>query len=136
MVAFRALWAEHQQDKLRGGGSNRQAPKTQVTRENRMAARLNEGLEARAELEGMGGGNSPVVMRGARILYEALIREGVDMIFGYPGGAVLHIYDELARMRGRITHVLARHEQGAVHMAEGFAKATGKPGVVLVTSGP
>src|SRR5215472_11413987 len=75
-------------------------------------------------------------MRGARILLEALLREGVDTIFGYPGGAVLHIYDELARVRSRLRHILARHEQGAVHMAEGYSKATGKVGVVLVTSGP
>jgi len=75
-------------------------------------------------------------MRGARILLEALVREGVDTVFGYPGGAVLHIYDELAKMGPRLRHVLARHEQGAVHMAEGYSKATGKTGVVLVTSGP
>lgn len=74
--------------------------------------------------------------RGARILCEALFREGVDTIFGYPGGAVLHIYDELFKMGDRIKHILVRHEQGAVHMAEGYAKATGKVGVVLVTSGP
>jgi acetolactate synthase-1/2/3 large subunit len=76
------------------------------------------------------------VMRGARILCEALIKEGVETIFGYPGGAVLHIYDELCRMRDRLHHVLSRHEQGAIHMAEGYAKATGKVGVALVTSGP
>jgi len=75
-------------------------------------------------------------MRGARILLEALVRVGVDTIFGYPGGAVLHIYDELARMANQLRHILARHEQGAVHMAEGYAKATGRVGVVLVTSGP
>jgi acetolactate synthase-1/2/3 large subunit len=75
-------------------------------------------------------------MRGARILLEGLVREGVDTIFGYPGGAVLHIYDELVKMGPRLRHVLARHEQGAVHMAEGYSKATGKTGVVLVTSGP
>src|SRR6266567_4318476 len=79
---------------------------------------------------------SPEPMRGARILLECLVREGVDTIFGYPGGAVLHIYDELAEMQDRLRHVLARHEQGAVHMAEGYAKATGRVGVVLVTSGP
>src|SRR5437879_4154290 len=76
------------------------------------------------------------VVRGARILCEALLREGVDTIFGYPGGAVLPIYDELAKMRDHLRHILARHEQGAAHMAEGYAKATGKVGVVLVTSGP
>src|ERR1051325_7818229 len=73
---------------------------------------------------------------GAEMLVEALVHEGVDAIFGYPGGAVLHIYDELWRARDRITHYLVRHEQGAVHMAEGYARATGRTGVVLVTSGP
>jgi acetolactate synthase-1/2/3 large subunit len=73
---------------------------------------------------------------GAEMLVEALVHEGVDAIFGYPGGAVLHIYDELWRARDRITHYLVRHEQGAVHMAEGYARATGRVGVVLVTSGP
>src|SRR3989454_6920649 len=76
------------------------------------------------------------VVRGVRILCEALLREGVDTIFGYPGGAVLPIYDELAKMRDHLRHILARHEQGAAHMAEGYAKATGKVGVALVTSGP
>ncbi|MCZ6695344.1 MAG: thiamine pyrophosphate-binding protein, partial [Acidobacteria bacterium] len=75
-------------------------------------------------------------MRGAKILIEALVREGVDTIFGYPGGAILHVYDELARARDRINHVLVRHEQGAVHAAEGFARSTGRVGVVMVTSGP
>jgi acetolactate synthase-1/2/3 large subunit len=75
-------------------------------------------------------------MRGARLLLEALVREGVDTVFGYPGGSVLHIYDELVYMTPRLRHVLARHEQGAIHMAEGYSKATGKVGVVLVTSGP
>ena len=73
---------------------------------------------------------------GAQMLVEALVHEGVDAIFGYPGGAVLHIYDELWRARDRISHYLVRHEQGAVHMAEGYARATGRVGVVLVTSGP
>ena len=73
---------------------------------------------------------------GAEILVDALVSEGVDTIFGYPGGAVLHIYDELWRARERITHYLVRHEQGAVHMAEGYARASGRVGVVLVTSGP
>ncbi|HEY3026428.1 MAG TPA: biosynthetic-type acetolactate synthase large subunit [Pyrinomonadaceae bacterium] len=73
---------------------------------------------------------------GAEILIEALLHEGVDSIFGYPGGAVLHIYDELWRARDRVTHYLVRHEQGAVHMAEGYARASGRVGVALVTSGP
>jgi acetolactate synthase I/II/III large subunit len=81
---------------------------------------------------------APVVQgpTGAEILIDALTYEGVDTIFGYPGGAVLHIYDELWRARDRITHHLVRHEQGAVHMAEGYARASGRVGVVLVTSGP
>jgi acetolactate synthase-1/2/3 large subunit len=78
----------------------------------------------------------PQTMRGAKILCEALLKEGVDTIFGYPGGAVLHIYDELFNYRDKLRHVLVRHEQGAVHMAEGYAKSTGKVGVALVTSGP
>lgn len=73
---------------------------------------------------------------GAEMLIDALVYEGVDTIFGYPGGAVLHIYDELWRARDRVTHYLVRHEQGAVHMAEGYARSTGRVGVVLVTSGP
>lgn len=75
-------------------------------------------------------------VRGARILCETLLREGVDTVFGYPGGAVLHIYDELALMKDKLRHIMARHEQGAVHIAEGYAKATGEVGVVIVTSGP
>jgi acetolactate synthase-1/2/3 large subunit len=74
--------------------------------------------------------------RGAEILIEALVHEGVDSIFGYPGGAVLHIYDELWRARDRVKHYLVRHEQGAVHMAEGYARSSGRVGVALVTSGP
>jgi len=72
---------------------------------------------------------------GAEILIEALLDCGVDVIFGYPGGAVLPIYDALFEQK-RIRHILCRHEQGAAHAAEGYARATGKPGVVLVTSGP
>ncbi len=77
-----------------------------------------------------------VEMRGAKILIESLLREGVDTIFGYPGGAILHVYDELAHARDRLSHILVRHEQGAVHAAEGYARSTGKVGVVMVTSGP
>ncbi len=72
---------------------------------------------------------------GARILIETLIQENVKVIFGYPGGAVLPIYDELFK-QNKIRHILVRHEQGAVHAAEGYARSTGKVGVVLVTSGP
>lgn len=74
-------------------------------------------------------------MTGAEIVVKALIDQGVDTIFGYPGGAVLPIYDALFQ-QNQIRHILVRHEQGAVHAAEGYARSTGKPGVVLVTSGP
>ena len=74
-------------------------------------------------------------LSGAAILVQCLIEQGVEFVFGYPGGAVLPIYDELFGSE-RIRHILVRHEAGAAHAAEGYARATGKPGVVLVTSGP
>ena len=74
-------------------------------------------------------------MTGAKMVVQALKDHGVDTIFGYPGGAVLPIYDEIFQQND-IRHILVRHEQGAVHAAEGYARSTGKPGVVLVTSGP
>ncbi len=74
-------------------------------------------------------------LTGAEIFVQALRDEGVDIIFGYPGGAVLHIYDALYKQQD-ISHILVRHEQGATHAADGYARATGKTGVVLVTSGP
>ncbi|MFD2762118.1 biosynthetic-type acetolactate synthase large subunit [Lentibacillus juripiscarius] len=73
---------------------------------------------------------------GADVLIQALAAANVDTVFGYPGGAVLPIYDALYRNETPFTHVLTRHEQGGVHMAEGYARVTGKPGVVLSTSGP
>jgi acetolactate synthase-1/2/3 large subunit len=75
-------------------------------------------------------------MTGAEMVIEALLDQGVQHIFGYPGGAVLPIYDELFKQQNRLKHVLVRHEQGAVHAAEGYARSTGKVGCVLVTSGP
>ena len=75
------------------------------------------------------------ILRGAEIFCRALKDEGVKHLFGYPGGAVLHIYDELYK-QDAVEHILVRHEQGATHAADGYARATGKPGVVLVTSGP
>ncbi len=75
------------------------------------------------------------MMTGAKMVVQALRDQGVEVVFGYPGGAVLPIYDELFQQND-IHHILVRHEQGAVHMAEGYARSTGKPGVVLVTSGP
>ncbi len=79
--------------------------------------------------------SEPVEMTGSEILVRALIDEGVDTIFGYPGGSVIGIYDVFYRTP-EIKHILVRHEQGATHAADGYARVTGKPGVVMVTSGP
>lgn len=75
-------------------------------------------------------------MIGAEMFFETLIEEGIDVIFGLPGGYVLKVYDVMPKFEGKIKHVLTRHEQGATHMADGYARASGKPGVVLCTSGP
>lgn len=77
-----------------------------------------------------------MILTGAEILIKSLLDEGVDTIFGYPGGAVLNIYDELYKYREKITHILTAHEQGASHAADGYARATGKVGVCIATSGP
>jgi acetolactate synthase-1/2/3 large subunit len=75
-------------------------------------------------------------LTGAEIILECLLREGVDVMFGYPGGAILPTYDAMAKYDDRIHHVLVRHEQGASHMADGYARATGRVGVCIATSGP
>ena len=75
-------------------------------------------------------------LNGSQIIIECLIEQGVDTIFGYPGGAVLNIYDELYKNQDRIRHILTSHEQGAAHAADGYARSTGKVGVCLATSGP
>jgi acetolactate synthase-1/2/3 large subunit len=79
--------------------------------------------------------NKLEMMTGADILVNCLVAEGVEFVFGYPGGSVLHIYDAMFK-QNQIQHILVRHEQGATHAADGYARSTGKPGVVLVTSGP
>jgi len=76
------------------------------------------------------------VLTGSEIILECLLREGVDVMFGYPGGAILPTYDAMTKYEDRIHHVLVRHEQGAAHMADGYARATGKVGVAIATSGP
>ena len=83
----------------------------------------------------MPAGSMDITMTGSEILLKTLKDEGVEVIFGYPGGAVLPIYDALFK-NNKIRHILVRHEQAAVHAAEGYARSTGKVGVVLVTSGP
>lgn len=75
-------------------------------------------------------------LTGAQILIESLVAQGVTTVFGYPGGAILNIYDELYKSSDRITHILTAHEQGAAHAADGYARATGKVGVCFATSGP
>ena len=75
-------------------------------------------------------------MTGAQIIIETLLEQDADTVFGYPGGAVLNIYDELYKNSERIRHIIAAHEQGASHAADGYARVTGKPGVVIATSGP
>ena len=77
-----------------------------------------------------------MILNGSQIFVEVLAEQGVDTLFGYPGGAVLNLYDELYRNQHRIHHVMTAHEQGASHAADGYARATGKTGVVLATSGP
>ena len=75
-------------------------------------------------------------LTGAEIIWECLIKEGVDVVFGYPGGAILPAYDALTKYSDKVHHVLTRHEQGATHMADGYARASGKVGVAIATSGP
>ncbi|WP_088553890.1 biosynthetic-type acetolactate synthase large subunit [Calderihabitans maritimus] len=99
-----------------------------------MAVRqVTEAIEL-SEVKDLGNLSKPEVLTGAQILIKALEAEGVDTVFGYPGGAVLAIYDCL--YESNIRHILTRHEQGAVHAADGYARATGKPGVCIATSGP
>ena len=75
-------------------------------------------------------------LTGAEIVIECLKEQGVDTVFGYPGGAILNIYDALYKHKDEITHILTSHEQGASHAADGYARATGKVGVCMATSGP
>lgn len=77
-----------------------------------------------------------MILTGSEIFTEVLLEEGIDTIFGYPGGSVLNLYDALYKYSDKITHIMTAHEQGAAHAADGFARATGKTGVVLATSGP
>jgi len=88
--------------------------------------------DARARIE---VGDTPREMKGAEMVFQSLIEEGVDLVFGFPGGAIMPVYDALLDAP-EIKHVLVRHEQGAAHMADGYARATGKVGVCIATSGP
>ena len=75
-------------------------------------------------------------LSGADIIVRTLIEQGVDVVFGYPGGQILNVYDSLYKYQDEITHILTAHEQGAAHAADGYARASGRPGVVIATSGP
>ena len=77
-----------------------------------------------------------MIISGAKIVVETLIEQGCDTVFGYPGGQVINLFDELYIARDRVNHILTAHEQGAAHAADGYARATGKVGVVIATSGP
>ena len=77
-----------------------------------------------------------MLLNGSEIIIECLKEQGVDTVFGYPGGAILNLYDELYKHKDEIHHVLTSHEQGAAHAADGYARSTGKVGVCLATSGP
>ena len=77
-----------------------------------------------------------MILSGSRIILECLLEQDVDTVFGYPGGAVLNIYDALYDYSDKIAHILTSHEQGASHAADGYARTTGKTGVVIATSGP
>ena len=84
----------------------------------------------------LGENGKTMKLTGSQIVAEVLLEQGVDTVFGYPGGAALNLYDELYRYRDKIRHIITAHEQGAAHAADGFARATGKTGVVMSTSGP
>src|SRR6188508_2170342 len=76
------------------------------------------------------------MISGSEAVIRSLLAEGVDTIFGYPGGAIMPIYDALYHYQNKINHILVRHEQGATHAAQGYARVTGKPGICFATSGP
>src|SRR5680860_268751 len=73
---------------------------------------------------------------GAEAIIHCLLAEGVDLLYGYPGGAIMPVYDELYKFQDKLTHILTRHEQGATHAAQGYARVTGKVGVAMATAGP
>ena len=73
---------------------------------------------------------------GAEAVIRCLIKENVDVLFGYPGGAIMPVYDELYKFQDKVHHILTRHEQGATHAAQGYARSSGKVGVAIATSGP
>ena len=80
--------------------------------------------------------NNSKNISGAESVIRCLLAEGVDIIYGYPGGAIMPVYDELYKFQDKLNHILTRHEQGAIHSAQGYARTSGKVGVAIATSGP
>ncbi len=93
-------------------------------------------METIMKLEEKKDQKNTIKISGAEALVKCLLAEGVDLIYGYPGGAIMPVYDELYKYKDKLHHVLTRHEQGAIHAAQGFARVTGKVGVAIATSGP
>ncbi len=88
------------------------------------------------KIETEAGTNPKATISGSEVLLRSLVAEGVDILFGYPGGAIMPVYDALYHYTDQLTHILVRHEQGAIHAAQGFARVSGKVGVAMATSGP
>ena len=80
--------------------------------------------------------SKPIRISGSEAVVRSLIAEGVDLLYGYPGGAIMPVYDALYKYQDQINHILTRHEQGATHAAQGYARVSGKVGVAMATSGP
>src|SRR6056300_168052 len=93
-------------------------------------------METKTKTKGIQTQAKPLHISGAEAVVRCLLAEGADLIYGYPGGAIMPIYDELYKFQDQLHHVLTRHEQGATHAAQGFARTSGKVGVALATSGP
>ena len=95
-----------------------------------------DAVDIKTETDNSPGAARTIRISGAEAVVRSLIAEGVDLVFGYPGGAIMPVYDSLYHFREEIHHVLTRHEQGATHAAQGFARVTGRVGVCIATSGP
>src|SRR6056300_983831 len=93
-------------------------------------------METKTKTKGIQTQVKPLHISGAEAVVRCLLAEGADLIYGYPGGAIMPIYDELFKFQDQLHHVLTRHEQGATHAAQGFARTSGKVGVAMATSGP
>ena len=93
-------------------------------------------METLKEIKTESKKDTTINISGAEAIIHCLLAEGVDLLYGYPGGAIMPVYDELYKFQDKLTHVLTRHEQGATHAAQGYARISGKVGVAMATSGP